>query len=743
MSRRVYVCEKPDQARIIAEALGGGRRGDGAFEGQGWSVCWAFGHLLETVPPDAYDPALKAWDLATLPIVPDVFRFEPRDRKAADQLRAIGRSIKGADEVVLATDADREGEMIGREILEKLGWRGPVLRLWLSDLTLPAVRKALAHLRPGAETAPLYHAALARTKADWLVGMNMSRAATLRFRQGPGKPLSVGRVQTPTLALIVRLERRIRDFRPEDYFEIVAEVESEGHRFRMRHAPPPDRRIRDAAAAEVLARSLVGVSGPLRVVQEEKSLAPPPLFDLNGLQQEANGRFGWSADKTLKVAQRLYEEKQIITYPRTDCQVLPEEHKGHLSDLIRAVLSVPAFAPLASRLTQPLVRASVYDDKKVTAHHAIVPTLKRPDFTVLDPDERQLWDLVARQFLAAHLPDHRFRATGIDLDARGTALRARGSVPVFLGWKEAFQGVPEVDPKEDRDPAKGGETEEEESRDPLPPVRDGAPAQVLSASCEKKTTKPPPRFTEKSLLKAMKNIASYIEDEAARKRLRQTSGIGTPATRASIIETLKERGYVEIRKRQIVPTDVAMALVDVLEKVVRGYCDPALTAAWEDVLEDIASAGDPGTSQRRMEQFVAATVDRIRRDVALVKAAVGGTVPGIATAPARADAGPARAPKACGGAPGRGPASGGKAPARAAAGGGARATMGAPSGRASSFPSRVSGPSPGGIPLVVSFADKDKAKALGARWDAERRRWMAPPGADLTPFRKAGFLGSG
>jgi DNA topoisomerase-3 len=266
---------------------------------------------------------------------------------------------------------------------------------------------------------------------------------------------------------------------------------------------------------------------------------------------------------------------------------------------------------------------------------------------------------------------------------------------------------------------------------------------VLSASCEKKTTKPPPRFTEKSLLKAMKNIASYVEDEAARKRLRQTSGIGTPATRASIIETLKERGYVEIRKRQIVPTDIAMALVDILEKVVRGYCDPALTAAWEDVLEDIASAGDPNISQRRMEQFVAATVDRIRRDVALVKAAVGGTVPGIATAQGRVDAGPARAPKAFGGAPGRGPASGGKAPARAAAGGGARATMGASSGRASSFPPRVSGPSPGGIPLVVSFADKDKAKALGARWDAEGRRWMAPPGADLTPFRKAGFLGSG
>jgi DNA topoisomerase-3 len=721
MSRRVYVCEKPDQARIVAEALGGGRRVDGAYEGSGWAVCWAFGHLLEPAPPDAYDPALKAWDLAALPIVPEVFRFEPRDGKAAQQLKAIARTMRGAGEVVVATDADREGEMIGREILDRLGWKGPVLRLWLSDLTMPAVKRALAHLRPGSETVPLYHAALARTKADWLVGMNMSRAATLRFRQGPGKPLSVGRVQTPTLALIVRLERRIRDFRPEDFFEIVAEVESEGHRFRMRHAPPAEKRIRDAQAAEALARGLVGASGPLRVVQEERSLAPPPLFDLNGLQQEANGRFGWSADKTLKVAQRLYEERQLLTYPRTDCQVLPEDHRGHLAELLDVILSVPGLAPLAGRLAQPLIRPSVYNDRKVTAHHAIVPTAKRPDMGALDPDERLLWDLVARQFLAAHMPDHRFRATGIDLDARGTALRARGSVPVFAGWKEAFQGVPEADPKEDRDPSKGGaEDAEEESRDPLPPVRDGAPARVLSASAERKTTKPPPRFTEKSLLRAMKNIAAYVEDEAARRRLRQTSGIGTPATRAGIIETLKERGYVEVRRRQIVPTDVAMMLIEALEKVAPGYCDPALTAAWEDVLEDVAAG------RRPMEQFVQATVERIRRDVASVKAASGGTVPGVVSASA-----PASSAGASRGTPARagGSAGGSGPPPRAAP---AAASRGRPGGGAEK-----------GTPLTVRYEDKDRAKALGARWDAERRRWVAPPGADLAPFREAGFLKDG
>lgn len=718
MPRRVYVCEKPNQARIVAEALGGGRRGDGAWEGQDWAVCWAFGHLLEPAPPDAYDPALKTWDLATLPIVPEVFRFEPRDGKAAQQIKVIGRIIKGATEVVVATDADREGEMIGREILDRLGWKGPVFRLWLSDLTLPAVRKALAQLRPGHETEPLYHAALARTQADWLVGMNMSRAATLRFRQGPGKPLSVGRVQTPTLALIVRLERRIRDFRPEDFFEIVAEVESEGHRFRMRHAPPPEKRIRDAQAAEALARGLIGASGPLRVTQVEKALPPPPLFDLNGLQQDANSRFGWSADKTLKVAQSLYEDKQILTYPRTDCQVLPEEHKAHLGDLLRIVLSAPNLAPLAPRLVQPLVRSSVYDDRKVTAHHAIVPTLKQPDFGTLDPDEHRLWDLVARQFLAAHLPDHRFRVTGIDFDARGTALRARGSLVVFAGWKEAFQGVPEADPKEDREPAKSGE-EEEESREPLPPVRDGAPARVLSASVEKKTTKPPPRFTEKSLLKAMKNVSSYVEDEAARKRLRQTSGIGTPATRAGIIETLKERGYVEMRKRQIVPTDVAMALVETLEKVVPSYCDPALTAAWEDVLEDVAAGRFP------MEQFVQATVDRIRRDVSAIKAAAGGTVPGVTASPARGALPSGESKKT----------PSGRALTRSGVSG---PSVGPRSGDASG---RVAGLTSTGTPLVVRFEDKDKAKALGARWDAESRRWVAPAGADLAAFRKAGFLG--
>jgi DNA topoisomerase-3 len=328
---------------------------------------------------------------------------------------------------------------------------------------------------------------------------------------------------------------------------------------------------------------------------------------------------------------------------------------------------------------------------------------------------------VARQFLAAHMPDHRFRATGIDLDARGTALRARGSVPVFAGWKEAFQGVPEADPKEDRDPSKGGaEDAEEESRDPLPPVRDGAPARVLSASAERKTTKPPPRFTEKSLLRAMKNIAAYVEDEAARRRLRQTSGIGTPATRAGIIETLKERGYVEVRRRQIVPTDVAMMLIEALEKVAPGYCDPALTAAWEDVLEDVAAG------RRPMEQFVQATVERIRRDVASVKAASGGTVPGVVSASA-----PASSAGASRGTPARagGSAGGSGPPPRAAP---AAASRGRPGGGAEK-----------GTPLTVRYEDKDRAKALGARWDAERRRWVAPPGADLAPFREAGFLKDG
>lgn len=348
------------------------------------------------------------------------------------------------------------------------------------------------------------------------------------------------------------------------------------------------------------------------------------------------------------------------------------------------LLSMPELAYLGSRLERPLVRTSVYNDQKVTAHHAIVPTLKKPDLKSLEPDERLLWELVARQFLAVHLPDYRFQATGIDLDIESTVLKARGNVPVFMGWKEAFQGVPEADPKEDRDPSQDTGEENEENKGLLPPVRDGAIAHVISASVEKKTTKPPQRFTEKTLLRAMKNISSYVEEETARRRLRQTSGIGTPATRAGIIETLKARGYVEMRKRQIVPTDMAMALVEALEKVVPSYCDPALTAVWEDVLEDVAAG------RRPMEQFIQATVDRIRRDVSAVKTASGVVQQQLSPSSSK----------------------------------------------------KIDGVL-SGTPLMVRFEDKDKAKALGARWDVKNKRWMAPEGADLEIFRRAGFLGDG
>lgn len=692
----VYLCEKPDQARKIAAGLGAPAPKGGYIEtGGGALVTWGFGHLLSPKMPEDYDESLKAWNWDTLPIVPERFEFKPREGGARKQLRIIADLFKRAGEIVVATDPDREGELIAYEILTQMRWKGPVKRLWLSDLTPSAIKKALGELKEGDETKPLYFAALARTCADWLVGLNMTRAATLKLRSGGGKPISIGRVQTPTLALIVRLERKILNFKPEDYYELTAEMRSaEGHAFKLRHAPAPEKRIMDKAIAEKMASQATGATGPLSVTTEEKRQGPPPLFDLNLLQQEANGRFAWPADKTLKVAQALYETHEILTYPRTDSSALPEDHKNRIPQILTNLFGIDELAHLEPAMKEPVLRDTVYDDKKVSAHHAIVPTLKAARMSALSKDEADLYLLVARRFMAAHLPDHRYRSTIIEFDARGIPFRASGRVPTFDGWKAAFAGLPEEDKESDEKEA--GE-EDEENMGTLPPVNDGEQAKAESVAVNKKTTQAPKRFTEKTLLKAMKNVAQYVDDEAARKRLKQTSGIGTPATRANIIETIKTRGYIATKKRQIAPTDVGMGVIDALEASIPAYCDPVLTAAWEDVLEDIA------TRKAKTGEFVAAIASTVRKDVLLLK-----DKEGLKTV-------------------------GGDAPARGAQG---------PKGPRLSVEQRAKALADG-TPLKVPFEKKDKAKQLGAVWNPDKKVWMVPPNADLEPFRAAGWLPKG
>lgn len=713
----VYLCEKPDQGRHIAKALGGGTPTSGGINGPDWSVTWGFGHLLTPYMPQDYNEELKRWSWETLPIVPQKFEFKPKDGMSGKQLSAVAGFFKKATAVVISTDADREGELIAYEILNRIKWTGPTSRLWLSDLTIPAVQTALANLKKAEETKPLYWAAMARTYADWLVGMNMSRASTLKLAAPGSKPMSVGRVQTPVLALIVDLERKITGFKPEDYFEISAEVSTASGKIRMRYAPAPEKRLKDRAQAETLRARAEGARGPLRVRTEAKRQGPPALMDLNALQQECNGRFGWSADKALQVIQALYEQHHLLTYPRTDCQVLPEEHKGNIPTITGNLRAVPELQHLIPHLGSPVVRPSVYNDAKVTAHHAIVPTNKTPNLSELSADEKTLYLLVCKFWVAAHLPDMEYLQTTIELDASGVPLRASGRQVTKPGWKVAFQSAAGAETDVNADEKDKEKEAAEEENQTLPPLKDGEAAHVVKAILEAKKTKPPARFTEKTLLQAMKNVAAFVEDPAAKKTLKETSGIGTPATRANVIETLKARDYIRIKARQIQPTETAFVLIDAMRSVAPSYADPAMTARWEDVLEEIARGSDASLTKR----FVDGIAGTVRKDVEAIRAA---DVKRMAAATGTPGGKP-------GGRPG-GSGSGGSA----RGGQGGRTT---PSG-----PGRIEGDWKAAIAagslLKVSFDDRDQAKALGARWDGDRKSWVAPKGVDLAPFRAAGFL---
>jgi DNA topoisomerase-3 len=686
----VYLCEKPDQGRIIAKALGGGKKAPGGITGDGWSVTWGFGHLLTPYKPHDYNEEYKRFEWDPLPIVPEKFRFKPNSPSAKKQLSFIRNFFKNADEIIIATDADREGELIAYEILNDLKWKGKTRRLWLSDLTVPAVQKSLNNLRDAQETKPLYWAALARTYADWIVGFNLSRAATLKLSARGGKPMSIGRVQTPVLAMIVDLERKIENFKSEDYYEIKALVSSGSGQIVMRYAPPPEKRILDIKAAQQLRDKAQGAKGPLGVKTEAKKQAPPSLPDLMKLQQECNSRFGWSANKTQSLIQKLYETHQALTYPRTDSTALPVEHKVNIPTISGNLTGMAEFSHLKDILRQPIERTSVYNDAKVTAHHAITPTCKSVKLDEFTDDEARMYTLVSRFWLAAHMPDMEYLQTTVTLDAGGVPLRASGRQITKEGWKIAFKSSAGKEVDENPD-----ENEDQEDSPTLPPLKNGETGTVDKAELETKKTKPPSRFTEKSLLNAMANIASYVDDPQAKKTLKATSGIGTPATRASVIETLKKREYITIKKRQLVPAKPGFVLIDTVRDTASTYANPAMTARWEDVLDTIAQGQDSGLTKR----FVDGIAKAVRKDVLAIKDSSAQKMESESKSK-----------------------SGGKTYTAGRIEGDWKAAIA------------------NGTPLKVPFDQREKAKELGARWNADKKSWVIPVGKDESPFRAAGFL---
>jgi DNA topoisomerase-3 len=558
---RVVLAEKPSVARELAAFLGAGSRRDGYFEGKGYQVTWALGHLVTLKEPEDYDPSLKKWSLATLPFIPDHFELKLLDDKGArQQFAVIKRLFRAADELICATDAGREGELIFRYILELTGaTTKPARRLWLNSLTTDAIRDAFRRLRPLADYDATYAAARCRSQADWVVGLNATRYYTVRHRDAGGRLWSVGRVQTPVLAMIVRRDDEIRAFTPEPFWELLTlyrkvTFKATGDRFRQ-----------EEAARAVLDRVLGQPFVVQAVDRKEERELPPQLYDLTELQRDMNRRYGLSADATLKAAQALYEAK-LITYPRTDSRYLTGDMKSQLPALLEGLRTLKPDEIARLDLGALAFTVRLINDAKVRDHHAILPTEKRPG--PLPQPQQNVYEAVVTRLIAAFYPARVKEVTTAQGEANGVPFRARGVRIVEPGWTVLY-------------PARDDDKKPDEQE--LPEFRPGESG-AHEPFVKKGETTPPKPYTEAGLLGAMETAGRLVDDEALKEALRE-KGLGTPATRAAIIETLLARGYVAREKKAILATDAGRYLVALVRD--RGLKSPELTGEWEANLREI------------------------------------------------------------------------------------------------------------------------------------------------------------
>ncbi|WLH65137.1 DNA topoisomerase III [Pseudomonas sp. FP2300] len=575
---RLFLCEKPSQGRDIAKVLGATRRGDGCLIGIDLTVTWCIGHLLETAPPEAYGIEYKSWSLDHLPIIPTQWQVQVKPKTAA-QFKVIKRLLNEASTVIIATDADREGEMIARELLELCNYRGSVQRLWLSALNEASIRKALSSLKSGQETLPLYHSALARSRADWLIGMNLSRLFTLLGRRaGHDGVLSVGRVQTPTLRLVVDRDRAIASFVSVPYWEVDVHLSSMGQPFIASWLPPSSgsdkagRCLQQALASQTVEAISSSKTATVLSLQTEHLREAPPLpFDLSTLQEVCSRELGLGAQETLNIAQALYETHKATSYPRSDCRYLPESMFNEVPTVFDALLKTdPALRPALGSLDQSL-RSRVWNDAKVTAHHAIIPTTEPVNLARMSEQERQVYELIRSHYLVQFLPHHEFDRTQVELECGEERLTAVGKQILVQGWKGLLYEHTEED-------------EASHKSQVLPILQQGTQCAVDDVELRSMRTAAPKPLTEGDLIKAMKNVAKLVNDPRLKQKLRDTTGIGTEATRAGIIKGLIERGYLLKKKRALMASAAAHTLIEAVPVAV---ADPGMTAIWEQALDEI------------------------------------------------------------------------------------------------------------------------------------------------------------
>ncbi len=579
------IAEKPSVGRDIAKVLGCSKAGNGFMEGKDYVVTWALGHLVELSDPESYGEQWKTWNMETLPMMPQKLEIQVI-KKTGKQYQTVKTQMyrKDVGQIIIATDAGREGELVARWIIQKAGVKKPMKRLWISSVTDKAIRQGFAHLKDAGEYQKLYEAAVARAEADWLVGLNATRALTVKHNA----QLSCGRVQTPTLAIIAGREAQIRGFKPQPYYSL--KVKGNGIWFQWRsgqnHTTTDSRE--EIARISDKVRNSSGVVEDVKKKQQ-KSYAPL-LYDLTSLQQDANRLYGFSAKQTLDYMQRLYEHYKVVTYPRTDSRYLTQDLVETLPERIRACRG-GIYGPVCAKLLKSSVKGnkSFVDDKKVSDHHAIIPTEQGISLSELEYGERKIYELVVSRFLAVLLPPCEYEQTEVTVLCQGERFTARGKIVRHPGWQEirslqkeegAFQDEPEEDELWDKG-------RKEEVLEQMPEFSRGQKILFGEGSISEGKTKPPLPFTEATLLAAMENPVKYMEsaDKSLKKTLGETGGLGTVATRADIIEKLFHSFMLEKRDQYIHLTSKGR---QVLELAPRGLTSPELTAKWEQELSDIA-----------------------------------------------------------------------------------------------------------------------------------------------------------
>lgn len=582
----LYLCEKPSQGQQLAAALGAHTRGNGVMTGDGVAVTWCIGHVLEQAQPEAYGEQYARWDLAVLPITPSPWRLDVK-ASTKSQFNVVRAQLKFATSVVIATDADREGEVIAREVMDYVGYRGRIERLWLTAMDPASVRKGLKQLKPENSTRNLYHSGVGRSRADWLLGMNITRALTVAFGGGgKGSVLHCGRVQTAVLGLVVRREKAIASFVAKPYFVLDARFEIMGSVIPMDWQAPEgaldkDKHCVNPAVIDAVVATIAGKTGRVARVDAvpEREGAPLPYY-LGEIQKEASMRFGMKPQLVLDVCQALYEKHHATTYPRTDCGYLLDEQWKDVPQVLESLVAVDAALKPLVALAKLDVKPRSFNSAKCTAHHGIVPTANASvRLDVMSAPERSIYELIRRRYIAQFLGDHLYTKTTITVTCEGEGFVKSGKTTTMPGWKRADLAASAAQPAKKVDDAALT----------LPACKAGDQAIVRQAARVAKKTEPPKRYTDGTLITAMESIDKEIDDPRMKlvMKSKEKAGIGTEATRANIIDNLFKRGYLANEKKSVVPTPRGMELIELLIKVSPQLVDPVLTAHWEEQLAQV------------------------------------------------------------------------------------------------------------------------------------------------------------